>query len=104
MQVLVGIGHRVAILQQLGGQILGGVGVAAVGESLVDGLVPDVEDLGAIGSEPFSMKRLGLECIADVDGEGRHEVFAEVLVLVVAPYEDEVRVEVVDLLAEGAEG
>ena len=78
--------------------------MAAVGESLVDGLVPDVEYLRAIGSKPFSVEGLGLECIADVDGEGRHEVFAEVLVLVVAPYEDEVRVEVVDFLAEGTEG
>jgi hypothetical protein len=41
---------------------------------------------------------LGLECIEAVDLKGRHAVLPEVLVLVVAEDDDQVRVEVVEFL------
>ena len=99
MEVPVGVGHRVAVLQQPRRQVFGGVGVAPMHESLIDILAPNVEGLGSIGLEPLAVEGLGLELVADVDRERRHEVLAEVFVLVVAPDKYEVRVELVDLLA-----
>ena len=69
-------------------------------ERLVNVLAPDVVDLGAVGLEPLAVEGLGLELVADVNREWRHEVLTEVLVLVVAPYEHKVRGEVINFLAQ----
>src|SRR5579859_3990518 len=43
--------------------------------------------------------RLGLELVVSQDAEGRDHVLSKVLVLVIAPDDDEVRLEVVEYLA-----
>ena len=67
-------------------------------ERLVLGLVPNVLRV-AHGPARTPNERLGLELLAHEDTEGRHQVLLEVLVLVVAPDEDEVGAEGIDLLA-----
>ena len=79
---------------------LAALGVAGVGEDVVHVLAPDVEDLVAVALVAALVIGLGLVFVADVDAEGRDEVFVEVLVLVVAPDEDEVGLEGVDLVAD----
>ena len=81
MQRLVGIRRVEALLDQAACQHLGGVTVASQLIGLV-GLAPDI----------VARRREG-ELVVGADAVRRDDVLAKVLVLVVAPYQDEVRVE-----------
>ena len=84
MQRLVGIGGVEALLDQAARQHFRGIAVAGQLIGLV-GLAPDV----------VARRREG-ELVVGVDAVRRDDVLAEVLVLVVAPYQDEVRIECVE--------
>ena len=95
----VGVGQIYAGVQQSGGEEAGGFGVAAVGEGLIGGFVPDIAPGGAVGAGEGG----ALKAVVGQDAEGRDDVLAEVFVLVIAEYNQEIGVEVEDFLADLAE-
>ena len=97
VQGLVRVRHVDAGLEQLTGQVASGARLAAPREHLVAGLAPDVRAL----AEP--LERLERERVVGEHAERRDDIVLEVLVLIVAPHQDEVGPERVDLLALGAE-
>jgi hypothetical protein len=90
---LICIGDLEALLDEPSDEVFGGFAVGLVAEHRVRRLVPGV------GSRPGVLLGPGLEYIEAIDLEGRNAVLPEVLVLVVTEDDDEVRVEVVELLA-----
>ena len=80
------------------GQVTAGLLVARDTEDLFLGFAPDV---GAIADAVVGLE---INLVVGQDAEGGNDVLPEVLVLVVAPEEDEVRVEGIYLLAQLAEG
>ena len=93
---LVRIGDLEALLDEPRDEMFGGSAVGLVAEHRVRCLVPGV------GAGPGVLPGLGLKRLEAVDLEGRHAVLPKIFVLVVAKDDDEVRVEVVELLARPA--
>src|SRR5581483_7653020 len=92
MKRLVGVRGVKPRLEQSGGEALGSHWITRYAEFLVCRLVPHV--LSARGE---------LDCVVGVHAVRRYHIFAEILVLVVTPDQDEVGFEVVDPRAQLAE-
>ncbi len=98
VQRLIGIGHVDAALDQPGGEVFGGLAVAVQFQCPVAGLAPAVCP-AAIAVLP----RLDREIVVIAEqAKGRDDVLAEILVLVVAPHQHDIRVERVERLAHRA--
>ena len=96
---LVGIGHVHAAIDHAGHQGARAVLVSPVLEGCSRRFVPDV----APGGVALLAEGLALELIISQHAEGRDDVLAEVLILVVAPDDHEVGVEGVKFLPQFAE-
>ncbi len=103
VQRLIGIGHVDAGLDEPGRQVLRGLAVALQLQGPVAGFRPAVGfavPVRAVGDGPRLQRNL---VVVAEHAEGRDDVFLEVLVLVVAPDQHEIRVEIVEDLADRAE-
>ena len=102
VQWLIGIGHVDAALDQPGGEVFRRLAMAVQLQLPVARLVPAVR-LAAIAPWPW-YARVDVEIVVIAEeAEGRDDVLAEILVLVVAPDQHQVRVEIVEDLADRAE-
>ena len=88
VQRLVGVGHVDSLVDEPGHQGPR-AGVAAVREDLVRRLVPHV----AAGAAVVVHHGLALDVVIRQHAEGRDDVLFEVLVLIVAPYQNEIGIE-----------
>src|SRR5581483_12271444 len=89
----VGVGDVEPLLDQSLGQVAPAGPMASPAEGLVDGLAPDV--LSARREVDVEMGPCD-QLIEDEDVEGRNALLGELLVLIVAPDQDEVGAESVD--------
>ena len=99
VQRFMGVGHVYALVNQAGDQGSGGLGVPRITEGLLRRLIPNVAASAAI----LVGEGLTLELVIRQHAEGRNDILLEVLVLVVAPNQDEVRIKGVQLLPQLAE-
>ena len=95
---LVSVGHIHSLINQAAGQVPAGFLMAGNAENLVLRLAPNVG--------PVTDPVIGLEVnlVVGQDAEGGNNVLPEVLVLVIAPNQDKVRVKGIYFLADFAEG
>ena len=101
VQRLVGVGHVDPFVDEAGDQCPR-AWVAAVPEDLVRRFIPNVAARAAVPVHHW----LALDVVIGQYAEGRDDVFLEVLILVVAPYQYEVGIEGVQfrpLLPEGGD-
>src|SRR5262245_35203208 len=96
VQRLVGVRHVDALLQEAPRQVLAGLAVARVPEDGIRDLAPHV-----VGGVTRAMPRLHL--VVGEDAVGGNDVVDEVLVLVVAPDDDDFGLELVEELARAPE-
>src|ERR1700732_1563292 len=92
MQRLVGVRRVESLLEQLGREVSCRLGLSIQMKFLLRRLVPNV-----------SRRRTEVDRVVSIYAIRRDYVFPEILVLVIAPHEDEVGLEVVDRLAHLAE-
>src|SRR5215470_16525066 len=103
VQGLIGIRHVDAALDQPRREILGRPAMAMQAQGPVSRLVPTVR-FAAIAPMAIGLPWPDLEIrVVAKNTEGGDDVLAEVLVLVVAPNENEIRVEIVQDLADRPE-
>ena len=88
VQGFIGIGHINALLEQLAGQVAPLLGTAGVAEHSLRGLSPRVT--------PPALEGLARDIVPGQYTEGRNNVLLKVLVLIIAPDQEEVRLEGVD--------
>jgi len=96
VQRLVGVGHVNAALDQTGGEVLGRLAMAVQPQGPIGRLVPAVR-LAAVSVMPRLQLEIGVVAQQAI---GRDDVLAEILVLIVTPHHHDIRVEVVEDLAD----
>src|SRR5204862_571976 len=88
VQGFIGIGHINALLEELAGQVAPLLGTAGVAEHGLCGLSPRVT--------PPALEGLARDIVPGQYTEGRNNVLLKVLVLIIAPDQQEVRLEGID--------
>src|SRR5215470_1945691 len=93
MERLVGVGHVHPLLEEARSQVLARRAVARDLERRLRRLGPHV------GRHPGLLPRTRLNVVVGEHAEGRDHVIGEILVLVVAPHDDDVRLELIETTA-----
>src|SRR5512145_737813 len=94
------VAHIEAFVDQAGCQKFSALAVTTNIEQKVFALFPDV--CSARHSGCFQLPRMSFDLVVSEYAKRRNDVFGEVLVLVVAPDQNEVRLEVIQSVADGA--